>query len=625
MVTYIYFVKCPNCEPEHFDFFDDAKSYAMGCMSQKPIITQTEVCRNDFGECTDSSDLGQVWSWEDECEPEVEPTTFSKDDIGEYDPDNDPEFQDDDDFRMINEELLESRRISFNNKEDQQEFFKLCKETGMITGYDLDRFMQDYEADDSNLLDKLRAYKAELDSVDMEEGLTEAKRDLFHEAIFEAIDYLTEFSDIFPVPENIGAKDWAELKDDINYGLSSDFEIAEIIMEYMNKDLEISRKHPEMFEDDPQSELTLETYNRLKRAYDRAVAEYESKYPEDFEESCKSVKEDFISVYDYGRMTKTELYDHLIKGDEVEIDIGDRGYTLADIGSFSDGGRYSNSILSVSYVDGKFTATEFYMSDDGDTQEGDTIIETDSFEDLWVEIMDFRPENLVECSDRKPIPEGMTIEDLVEEMEKNEDDVECTWCNDLFDKSECRYEVDLGWLCSRCEMAIKSRGETLTFREGNYWDFLDEETDPKKENLTEATRADYEIEYDSLTATVVSNVRDADDWDEHKITDSYTLTISRADLANIIWENFLTEEDVADVPGGMDALYADNTLWETFLDENLDKLFDKYYEQLKEYLQESAEKEFDEYATENADDYLGPDPDAAYDEYRDRYFDAFDD
>ena len=118
----------------------------------------------------------------------------------------------------------------------------------------------------------------------LEKPLTEAKSDPFHDAIYEAIDYLTEFSDIFPVPENIGATNWEELKDDIRYGLSSDFEIAEIIMEYFNKDLAISRKHPEMFEDDPQSELTLETYNRLKRAYDKAVADYEAAHPEDFEE-----------------------------------------------------------------------------------------------------------------------------------------------------------------------------------------------------------------------------------------------------------------------------------------------------------------------------------------------------
>ena len=81
MVQYIYFVKCPCCEDEHFDMFDDAKNYAMGCLSKKPVITQTEVCRNDFGECTDSNDLGQVWSWEDmmkDMPKEDDMTTFSK-------------------------------------------------------------------------------------------------------------------------------------------------------------------------------------------------------------------------------------------------------------------------------------------------------------------------------------------------------------------------------------------------------------------------------------------------------------------------------------------------------------------------------------------------------------------
>jgi hypothetical protein len=126
-----------------------------------------------------------------------------------------------------------------------------------------------------------------------------------------------------------------------------------------------------------------------------------------------------------------------------------------------------------------------------------------------VEIMLLADEQkLSEC--RKPIPEGMTIEQLVEAMEENEDTVECagcqelfpkeecthkdgygwlcddcvdnvvkcTWCEELYDRSECRREVDLGWLCSRCEMGIKSRGETLTFREGSYWDDLDEEVEP---------------------------------------------------------------------------------------------------------------------------------------------------
>ena len=99
MTTYIYFVKCPGCEDEYFDFFDDAKGYAMGCLSQKPIITQTEVCRNDFGECTDSADLGTVWSWEDMMQDtctddEPAQTLFTKDDLRKYIDDTDSEFDD---------------------------------------------------------------------------------------------------------------------------------------------------------------------------------------------------------------------------------------------------------------------------------------------------------------------------------------------------------------------------------------------------------------------------------------------------------------------------------------------------------------------------------------------------
>ena len=169
-------------------------------------------------------------------------------------------------------------------QDELSEIFRLCKEIGIVNGGDLNRLVREVP-EGENLLDKLRTYRAELgDDFQIKETLTEAKRDPFHEAIFEAIDYLTEFGDIFPVPGNIGANNWEEFKDDINYGLSSDFEIAEIIMEYFQKDLAISEKHPEIFEDDPQSELTLETYNKLKRAYDKAVEDYKAAYPEDFEE-----------------------------------------------------------------------------------------------------------------------------------------------------------------------------------------------------------------------------------------------------------------------------------------------------------------------------------------------------
>lgn len=110
MIQYIYFVKCPNCEDEHFDFFDEAKTFALSELSKKPIITQVEVDRNDFGECVDSTDLGTIWSWEevvkdlgDESKP-----VFTKSDLEIND--DDPEF-------LITDDILEVPALA----EDEQE------------------------------------------------------------------------------------------------------------------------------------------------------------------------------------------------------------------------------------------------------------------------------------------------------------------------------------------------------------------------------------------------------------------------------------------------------------------------------------------------------------------------
>lgn len=343
MIEYIYIVKCPDREDEMFNFFTDARMQCDLLMSKKPSITQVEVERNDFGECTDSHDLGTVWSWEE-----------------------------------------------------------VMKDT--------------------------------------EDGYTDAEP-----------------------TKSIFTKDDLKLMTD--------------------------GKDPE--------------FDNLDNSVDCEIDEIPEKKP---------IEEDLLSSYEYTRMTKEELYDRLVnKFEDVEIDVGDLGIT--DV-PFYDGGRYSNSALVAMFEDDVFYVTMWHYSDDGEEIEnGSYDFETDSFEELWDELMSYKPEALVECSERKPIPEGMTIEQLVEEMEENEDTVECVgceelfpkkdctfnketgwlcddcadslvkcnWCDELFDKSECRYEVDLGWLCGRCEMAIKSRGETLTFREGNYWDFLDEDaTKPVK-------------------------------------------------------------------------------------------------------------------------------------------------
>ena len=257
MIEYIYFVKCPNCDDEHFDMFDDAKAFACGRLSAKPIITQVEVNRNDFGECVDSNDLGTIWSWEDMMKDIPDETTFSK-----------------------------------------------------------------------------------------------------AETLADGVDYFNEFDDVLDeVPDNFCM---------------------------------------------PSSSIH-----------------------EDDQRLATNKNGDFLVAATSGR-----------------------GYTV-----------YNSHNVCLGGID---------CDDEAEA------------------IKRFNLGDLSEVLDRKPVPADMTIEDLVEEMERNENDVECAWCEELFDKSECRYEVDLGWLCGNCEAAIKSRGETLTFREGSNCDLLDEDTDD--EALTEAVR-----------------------------------------------------------------------------------------------------------------------------------------
>jgi hypothetical protein len=309
-------------------------------------------------------------------------------------------------------------------------------------------------------------------------------------------------------------------------------------------------------------------------------------------------------------------------------------------------------------------------------------------------------------------------------MEENEDTVECKWCDELFDKSECRYEADLGWLCDRCQAAIKSRGETLTFREGTLdesfnpndyvefeydnlhvtlygpkrdvddWDeaedvvsytlskkksdvfetildlyateedaeeleggldalnntevyneffvkrfddlfdkYYDKLLDRYREEATEEYESKHslseamdprelvELEYPSLTVTLYGPKRDVDDWDEVEHTTSHVFLVPKVEVATAIWENWITEEDVVDVEGGLDTL-EDDTAWEQFLETHFDALFEKYHVQILEYFREEATEDFRERSQEEYQmNQLSSNIDRVYDEWRDeRYF-----
>ena len=305
MIEYIYVVKCDGCEDEMFNFFTDARMQCDLMMSKHPTITQIEVERNDFGECTDSHDLGTVWSWEDvmkETEEESAKSIFTRDDLKDYAPDCDPEF--------------------------------------------------------------------------------------------DSIDNSVDFEVPEPVTSEVTAVD----------------------------DIPDNSRKP-----------VTEAYNF----------------------------DDKFNIAGFSVSVKDEFEDEGIKGynlvysrngiDIVEVEVWEEASPVT-----VNANLYAPNIMDSYY---------------------------DSFDSFAADLI-YKADKYLKESKRIPVPEGMTIKELVEEMEENEDTVECTWCEELFDKDQCRYEVNLGWLCSRCEAAIKSRGETLTFREGSYWDFLDEDTEkPIDEDL----------------------------------------------------------------------------------------------------------------------------------------------
>lgn len=481
MTTYIYFVKCPGCEDEHFDFFDEAKEFAMSCMSKKPVITQTEVNRNDFGECTDSCDLGTVWSWEDTMNmTDDEPATsiFTKDDLCQYIDDTDYEFDAlDNSLDFVPEVPVTSGVSPIDNIPDnfRRPLKKVCADCdeSLTESGDFDRVRAAAQCS-RNCYDFYNALAAKVSVKELRPYAMAADKfvkDTYGLTGKEAEDLLWAGYTVWKQLHECKNLKESEDFDDFDIGPQAD-EFAPVIPD----DVDPADLAPE--DDFETSALKPNVTEEINPAYKKFIDSITPITKEEFQKKLES--DDIVTIF---------------TGDPRESGIRGRTYEA----SYADG-KYE-----VSYWDETF-ADDFTDS---------YIVETfDTIDELWnymVAFMDnddFTPEfnYLAECSSRKPIPEGMTIDQLKEAMEENEDTVECagceelfpkedcfhkdgigwlcgdcedrivrcTWCEELYDRSECRREVDLGWLCSRCEMGIKSRGETLTFREGSYWDDLDE-------------------------------------------------------------------------------------------------------------------------------------------------------
>ena len=495
MITYTYIVKCPECDDEFFDFFDEAKDFAMGCLTKKPIITQTEVNRNDFGECTDHCDLGTVWSWEDMMkDTEPDDMVFSKDET-----------------------------------------------FGISEGLD--------DFDDFDIGPQID----EFDNFDFEDVSTET--------LWVAENL---------IGGEIVAACWTDSEDLAHRLLSQAFR------ERTGGDLrdcyirEAEADEPDYIADNPGllAEALTEDFDRV-----RAAAQ------------CSR------NCYDFYNAIAAKVSDKEIKP-----------YAKAAAKFVKDNygltGKAAEDLLWSGYV-------------------------------VWKQLHE-------SCKkDRKPIPEGMTIEQLKEEMEENEDTVECagceelflkdecvhkegigylcddcadnvvqcTWCEELYDKSECRYEVDLGWLCSRCEAGIKSRGETLTFREGNYWDFLDE-------GATYFAGRD-EDTFDPSKYCEFTYTFDHDEYGELEAVfhESYADILEA--LKEIVDDDYVRELSDEDEPQ-TEAEWKAAGKWDEFFTVDITAHISNLIDELVEYFEEDREEAVKEAVKEAEENDDGADPDGFY-------------
>lgn len=523
MLEYIYFVKCPNCEDEPFDFFDEAKSFAINCLSKKPIITQIEVNRNDFGECTDSCDLGTVWSWEDmmnDVSTEQEPTAFSKAGTLECTNYVDPEFDTldnsldsvPDNFRkpvpadMSIEGLVEA----MEENEDTVEC-KVCEE--LFNKQDCHK--------DSKLGWVCEACKASLS----ESGATRNP-------------YNFEYS---KKGDNYVAFEYLDLPIDAEYGCDPDSgwptHARKAVLPYYTYDVCIDDILRALSEID----ITCPELNVPADSRDDAY----------YEKVWSLVEQNKVFLFNY-----------------FEADAIEHAY-----------------------------------------QNQDTI---------WDNYPEWHPKHYD--------PEDDPFKQYHNPLEETLGSVQSiTW--DCFFDDNYVGTVDAATTDeAEAKMMDKYPEYPYSLYDGCFYvepqDVLPKDTlkEPPVKPFSEAIdpRELVELEYPSLTVTLYGPQRDVDDWDEVEHTNSHVFLVSKAEVATAIWENWITEEDVRDVEGGLDAL-EDDTAWEKFLETHFDILFEKYNKQILEYFEDEAEEDFRERAQE---DYsLGrwyDNSDAAYEEARDR-------
>lgn len=144
--TYVYIVHSDINENNIYAEFateEEAIDYARRHKDELTYVDKVEAALDEAGEIIEIFDGQTIWVYDEEDDFKVE------EEFNEFNID----FED--------EEPL-SEAVRFRTREEQDEFFRLCNEIGLITIKDIGNFKKEVGCTDDNLLQALRDYRAEL-------------------------------------------------------------------------------------------------------------------------------------------------------------------------------------------------------------------------------------------------------------------------------------------------------------------------------------------------------------------------------------------------------------------------------------------------------------------------------
>jgi formylmethanofuran dehydrogenase subunit E len=299
------------------------------------------------------------------------------------------------------------------------EFNKLCKEIGITTVSELDRFIKDESSRPGTLLDKLKSYRAELgdDFKVKDESLNEG---IFSSAIkfqirLRADDYLNNISQ--------------RLAKSLNGELVSESKRALTI--------EVTKTNIDSIK--TVSGLT-KYVDYVKSSISTAILTYNKANKSDSIDSVTlniSLSVD-ASLFKKGKARDAQnmsLYKCELAIPKDSTGYINRGYTAITVSSKKFKVYDEDSkIEQVSKV-----LRSIFESVDG-VSNSETLKETFTKEEQ----------------------EEYNMDEYGVSLDGYDEYVRCTWCGEIFTKDSCVFEANLGWLCDRCYQAILSRGEKLT-------------------------------------------------------------------------------------------------------------------------------------------------------------------